>query len=121
MIVAKFGGSSVANVAQIQKVAAIVKSDPKRKFIVVSAPGKRDDQDVKITDLLLDLGDALERKEDYDQQVHAIMERFSEIITGLDIPPKIEQEIRSSIDAILIKDLPIDRKTVVKSYEMSQP
>ncbi|HLS60567.1 MAG TPA: aspartate kinase [Virgibacillus sp.] len=110
MKVAKFGGSSVANVAQIQKVAAIIKSDPKRKIIVVSAPGKRDDQDVKITDLLLNLGDALGRKEPYEQQVDAIMERFSEIITGLGIPAKIEQEIRGSIDAILTNGLSIDEK-----------
>ena len=110
MKVAKFGGSSVANVAQIQKVAAIIKSDPKRKIIVVSAPGKRDDQDVKITDLLLNLGDALGRKEPYEQHVDAIIERFSEIITGLGIPAKIEQEIRGSIDAILTNGLSIDEK-----------
>ena len=58
MKVAKFGGSSVANVTQIQKVGAIIKSDPKRKFIVVSAPGKRNSDDIKVTDLLLDLGEA---------------------------------------------------------------
>jgi aspartate kinase len=50
--VAKFGGSSVANAAQIRKIAAIIQADPKRRFIVVSAPGKRDAQDKKITDLL---------------------------------------------------------------------
>jgi len=51
-IVAKFGGSSVADADQVRKIAAIVRSDPRRRFIVVSAPGKRDDKDKKITDLL---------------------------------------------------------------------
>lgn len=55
MKVSKFGGTSVASAQQLKKVAAIVKSDPSRKFVVVSAPGKRFDHDVKVTDLLIDL------------------------------------------------------------------
>ncbi len=50
--VAKFGGSSVADAAQVRKLAAIVRADPRRRFVVVSAPGKRNVQDKKITDLL---------------------------------------------------------------------
>ena len=51
-IVAKFGGSSVADADQIRKIAAIVQADPRRRLVVVSAPGKRDAKDKKITDLL---------------------------------------------------------------------
>ena len=51
-IVAKFGGSSVADASQIRKIAAIVRADPRRRIVVVSAPGKRNSQDKKITDLL---------------------------------------------------------------------
>ena len=51
-IVAKFGGSSVADAAQIRKIAAIINDDPRRRYVVVSAPGKRSAQDKKITDLL---------------------------------------------------------------------
>lgn len=40
MKVAKFGGSSVSNATQIKKVLDIVNSDPERKIIIVSAPGK---------------------------------------------------------------------------------
>ena len=50
--VAKFGGSSVAGAEQFKKVKAIVASDPDRQIIVVSAAGKRDKEDHKITDLL---------------------------------------------------------------------
>jgi aspartate kinase len=52
MIVCKFGGSSVADEKQIRKVADIVRSDARRRFVVVSAPGKRYKGDEKITDLL---------------------------------------------------------------------
>ena len=50
--VVKFGGSSLADAKQFEKVAAIIKSDEKRKFVVPSAPGKRFSDDIKVTDML---------------------------------------------------------------------
>ena len=50
--VTKFGGSSMADAGQYQKIRDIVMSDPSRKVVVVSAAGKRDKNDHKITDLL---------------------------------------------------------------------
>ena len=50
--VAKFGGSSMADAVQFAKVKAIVEADDARRFIVVSAPGKRYKDDHKVTDLL---------------------------------------------------------------------
>lgn len=52
MVVCKFGGSSVADASQIRKVAAILEADPRRLAAVVSAPGKRFSEDIKITDML---------------------------------------------------------------------
>ena len=46
--VSKFGGTSMATAETILKVADIIKSDEERKFIVVSAPGKRFADDIKI-------------------------------------------------------------------------
>ncbi|HEY3332248.1 MAG TPA: aspartate kinase [Capsulimonadaceae bacterium] len=51
-ITVKFGGTSLADAAQIRKVASIIKADARRRFVVVSAPGKRTKEDKKITDLL---------------------------------------------------------------------
>ena len=51
-IVCKFGGSSVAEAKQCQKVKAIVEGDKRRKIVVVSAPGKRNPKETKLTDLL---------------------------------------------------------------------
>lgn len=50
--VAKFGGSSMADAAQLRKVQQIIQSDPSRRVVVVSAAGKRSADDHKITDLL---------------------------------------------------------------------
>lgn len=52
MKVCKFGGSSVADAAQIKKVKAILDSDKERTIVVVSAPGKRFSDDIKVTDML---------------------------------------------------------------------
>ena len=53
MKVVKFGGSSLASASQLEKVLNIVKSDPERRFVVVSAPGKRNSEDTKVTDALI--------------------------------------------------------------------
>ena len=50
--VTKFGGSSMADAGQYRKVRDIIMSDPARRIVVVSAAGKRDKNDHKITDLL---------------------------------------------------------------------
>lgn len=52
LVVTKFGGSSLSCATQFAKVKRIVESDAKRKIVVVSALGKRDASDTKITDLL---------------------------------------------------------------------
>ncbi|MFB9860681.1 aspartate kinase [Salinicoccus siamensis] len=55
MKVAKFGGSSLCNAAQVKKIADIMKSDSERRIAVVSAPGKRSTGDTKVTDMLIAL------------------------------------------------------------------
>jgi len=55
MKVSKFGGTSLADASQIRKVCDILLSDPDRKILVVSAPGKRFKTDSKVTDLLISL------------------------------------------------------------------
>lgn len=52
MKVAKFGGSSLADAGQLQKVKGIIQADKDRKYIVVSAPGKGVNNNHKVTDLL---------------------------------------------------------------------
>ena len=52
MIVAKFGGTSLADADRFAHVARLIQADPNRRYVVVSAPGKRFDRDIKITDLL---------------------------------------------------------------------
>ena len=52
--VLKFGGSSLADAEQFKKVAAIIKAEPERRYVVAAAPGKRFSDDIKVTDMLYD-------------------------------------------------------------------
>lgn len=116
MKVAKFGGSSVASATQIKKVGSIIQSDPERKIIVVSAPGKRNDADYKVTDLLLNLGHAYVNDDLYDDAYNKIMSRFEDIIHNLNISDAILNDIKQSIDSILTNDMSDDMKLeVIKS------
>ena len=52
--VAKFGGSSLADAGQFKKVGDIIHADPDRRYVIPSAPGRRQDDDPKVTDMLYD-------------------------------------------------------------------
>ena len=99
--VCKFGGSSVKDASQIKKVFNIVKSDKDRRVVVVSAPGRDDKHNEKITDHLLNL--ATNGKHFCEQ--------------------KIEISIEESLTAILTKfdklcdDLNVNKKEVLKKLE----
>lgn len=116
MKVAKFGGSSVANAKQIKKVANIIKSDSSRKVIVVSAPGKRFSDDVKMTDLLIELCYAKQQNQDYDLQLQNIMARFQEIIEDLGLGQSILEDIQQTIEKYLQFDIsPMAQLDALKS------
>ena len=87
MKVAKFGGSSLASAEQVEKVVAIIESDPKRRFVVVSAPGKRSSDDQKVTDLLLAVCTRLCAQEEITDLIEEIYTRY----TAIAAPFGIEQ------------------------------
>ncbi|HEX8551197.1 MAG TPA: aspartate kinase [Abditibacteriaceae bacterium] len=86
-IVCKFGGTSLADAVQIRKVADIVNSDPNRRFVVVSAPGKRNSSDQKITDLLLTSWHLASQRLDPSEPLRLIRERYDQIARDLHVAP----------------------------------
>lgn len=90
--VAKFGGSSLADDVQFKKVAQIIKADPSRKFVVVSAPGKRFAEDKKVTDMLYACYEKAAREENFDKEFREVEERYRLIIQGLSINISLEEE-----------------------------
>lgn len=79
IIVTKFGGSSVADNIQIDKVKDIITSDKRRKYVVVSAPGKRSENDIKITDTLYTCKRNIEENLPFEQIFQIVVDRFTEI------------------------------------------
>ncbi|MDR0947581.1 MAG: aspartate kinase [Ruminococcus sp.] len=95
----KFGGSSLASAEQFKKAADIVKSDPDRRFVVVSAPGKRSADDIKVTDMLYDCYKKAARGLDFNEDFKKIEARFEEIITGLNLELSLKSEFENIKDA----------------------
>ncbi len=85
MKVCKFGGTSMANTETIIKVAEVCKSDKDRRYIIVSAPGKRDTGDIKVTDSLYACFKAAQERGECEEEMNVIRKRFADIEAGLDI------------------------------------
>ena len=99
MKVCKFGGTSVASAEQVKKVAAIVKSDATRRIIVVSAPGKRFSNDIKVTDLLIQLANAVIEGKEYQAELQQVVSRYKENAEGLNLDDKITEAIATDLHA----------------------
>lgn len=103
--VAKFGGTSLASAQQFKKVADIIHSDPDRKYVVASAPGKRYSDDIKVTDLLNTSYRLAFEGSDYTEVLDQIYHRFLDIINELEI-----------------RDFPLDDEIqIIKDHLSSDP
>lgn len=91
--ITKFGGSSVADAEQFRKVKSIIEADPSRRFVVISAAGKRHKKDNKITDLLYLCHSHVLYHVDPSPLLKTITNRFFEIKESLGLSTPIEEEI----------------------------
>ena len=89
----KFGGSSVADAGQVRKVQAIIQADAGRRFIVPSAPGKRSEEDQKITDLLYLCHEHAKQGLSFDQVFGLISERYGQIASDLGVDPGLDKHL----------------------------
>lgn len=90
--VVKFGGSSLASAEQFKKVGSIIHADAERKFVVPSAPGKRNSKDIKVTDMLYSCYALAEADQDFSAELQAIKARYQEIIEGLELSLSLNDE-----------------------------
>ena len=96
--VAKFGGSSVADAIQLAKTKDIILADPERRYVVVSAPGKRYNEDNKITDLLYLLKTHMEHNLPYEQVFQVICDRFTAMALNLGAQVDLTKEFATIIE-----------------------
>ena len=97
MKVCKFGGSSLADAKQLNKVIDIVLADPARRIVVVSAPGKRHAGDTKVTDLLIALAKTALAGTNTDREFGAVVERYAGIADELKLGEEIVREIEMDL------------------------
>lgn len=90
--VVKFGGSSLADANQFRKVADIIKSDDKRKYVVPSAPGKRFSDDIKVTDMLYKCCELAVSGEDFTNDFQIIKDRYNGIISDLGVNISLDED-----------------------------
>ena len=93
--VVKFGGSSLASAEQFLKAGDIINSDDSRRFVVPSAPGKRDAKDTKVTDMLYKCYAAAEKDQDFSTKLSKIHARYDQIIKGLKLKLDLEEEFKA--------------------------
>ncbi|MCK9443424.1 MAG: aspartate kinase [Tissierellaceae bacterium] len=94
VVVAKFGGSSLADKDQFIKVKDIIESDKNRRYIIPSAPGKRHSRDHKITDLLYMCHQLATHGLNFDEVYNVVEERYTGICKGLNLNLNIEDNLR---------------------------
>lgn len=99
--VLKFGGSSLADAEQFKKVAAIIKAEPERRYVVASAPGKRFSEDIKVTDMLYDCYKLVKANQPIDDAFKLIEERYNGIIKDLGMKLWLQPEFDKIKNAIL--------------------
>ena len=106
MKVIKFGGSSLASAEQLKKVLNIVKSDSERRFVVVSAPGKRNAEDTKVTDALIKYYKTYTAGDDVTSAQEWIINRYQAMADELGLNSSIVSKIAGAITNLAT--LPID-------------
>lgn len=99
--VVKFGGSSVADAGQFKKIKNIITSDKERKFVIVSAVGKANKSDIKVTDLLYVLYSHVKYGVDYEPILKSIEDKYYSIRDELNLNTDLEsvfKDIRSKLN-----------------------
>ena len=104
--ITKFGGSSCASAEQFRKVKAIIEADPSRRFVVISAAGRKTPKDNKLTDLLYLCRAHIEYHVDCQPVFDLIKGRLLEIKNELGLDTPIEEELSRFREAL--PDLTID-------------
>ena len=96
VVVAKFGGSSMADAEHFTAAKQIIARDEARRYVVPSAPGKRRKDDHKVTDLLYMCHQLAEHNIDFGEVFNLVSDRYREIHSGLGL----KQDLEAALDQV---------------------
>ena len=121
--VCKFGGTSMADGNVMKAVKKIIEADPARRFVVVSAPGKRFSGDIKVTDLLYSCYDEIQKTGTCKEAFKAVRARFEsiakELNMGIDVNADLD-ETQRRMDEENSKDFCASRGEYLSAKVMSK-
>lgn len=106
MRVVKFGGSSLADSKQFEKVVAIMQADPQRQVVVTSAPGKREHGDTKVTDLLIRYCQQVQAHAEFSDTVAEIVSRYAEIAEHYQLAAGVLGHIQAELESLATEQFP---------------
>ena len=104
--VCKFGGTSMADGITMLRVRKIIESDAARRYVVVSAPGKRFGGDVKVTDLLYETYENVAVRGETGEAFEKICDRFRGIVSELGLEMDIDGLLAATQKDILREATP---------------
>ena len=122
MKVCKFGGTSMANAECISKVRDIIVSDPEVAYVIVSAPGKREKNDTKVTDLLYRAYDHVSEGMTASEAFAPVRERFDAILSELNLDVDFSsryEEIENALSEGTTKDYIASRGEYLSAIVLS--
>lgn len=120
--VCKFGGTSMSNSQAIRHVSEIIKGDKDRRYVVLSAPGKRNKEDFKITDKLYECYAVKCEKGSCAEPFKALRERFIEIVDSLGVKVDIQSVLdrtEAEIDRSTAPDFAASRGEYLSAFVMA--
>lgn len=113
MIVAKFGGSSVASKQNAENIKNIIQSNSNIMFVVVSAIGKSKKYAQKVTDLLYKVNHLYKTGGDYEKVVDDIIGRYFDLAQQLNVVLNLFKEKQKLLSRLRAK-------TASKEYIVSR-
>ena len=95
VIVSKFGSAAFSTPDMIMKTAQIILSEPRRRYVIASAPGVRFGipEDMKMTDMLFIMNARYMNRENFDEMMTQVRDRFVDIVRGLGVGFDVEAEM----------------------------
>ncbi len=123
IVVAKFGGSSLANAEQFSKVKNIVMADEHRRVVVVSAMGKVKKSDSKITDLLYLTSAHIKYGFDYNSVLQKVFDRYNLVKTQLNLTVDLNKEfdiIRANLKSSFNEEYLVSRGEYLSALLMAE-
>jgi len=104
LIVCKFGGSSLASKEKVEHIAKILKQNPERKAVVLSAPGKAEGVNMKITDCLISIVEKSLAGKEIENDVAAVKKRYRDIYEPLGLSKQTIDGVLARLDSRISAD-----------------